>query len=60
MSDAPRRRDGDRHDRCGGVTFEVHLTPGAIDALRIEAGKAREIETRQEAEMRSAVLTTEV
>jgi hypothetical protein len=30
--------------RCGraqpvGVTFEVHLTPGAIDALRIQAGK---------------------
>jgi molybdate transport system ATP-binding protein len=22
-----------------GATFEVHLTPGAIDALRIEAGK---------------------
>jgi hypothetical protein len=30
--------------RCGGAqpvgaTFEVHLTPGAIDALRIESGK---------------------
>src|SRR5208282_2929186 len=24
---------------AGGATFEVHLTPGAIDALRIESGK---------------------
>gem|GEM_PF-3880443 len=29
--------------RCGGAqpgaTFEVHLTPGALDALSIETGK---------------------
>jgi ABC-type molybdate transport system ATPase subunit len=24
---------------AGGASFEVHLTPGAIDALRIEEGK---------------------
>ena len=24
---------------AGSATFEVHLTPGAIDSLRIEAGK---------------------
>jgi len=39
VADAAGGRDCERHDRCGGASFEVHLTPGAIDALRIEEGK---------------------
>jgi hypothetical protein len=42
MGGWPMRREGVTASvmiDAGGASFEVHLTPGAIDALRIEEGK---------------------